>query len=54
MNTLVFVLDLEGLLGETLAITDVTLHVHRREEVHLDRDKAIALTGLTASTRPVK
>ncbi len=54
MDTLVLVLHFQRFFGEASAITDITLHIDCRQEVHLHRDKTIALTGLTTTTRPVE
>lgn len=54
MDVLPLIGDLECLLGEALAVTDVARHVDCREEMHLDRDEAVAFAGLAAATWAVE
>ena len=54
MDVLALVLHFKRLAVVALALADIAGHVHVGQEVHLDLDQAVALTGLAAAALDVE
>ena len=54
INALAFVLHFQGFTVVAFAFTDITGHIDIRQEVHLNLDHTITLTGFTTATFDVK
>ncbi len=53
-DALAFVVNLQRLAVVAFALADLARHIHIRQEVHLDLDDTLALTGFAAPTLDVE